>query len=197
MSDGTGTGQNVGMDAADAAAIMQDAGEQARRRLQPSRWAPFLIWGLLLLSGYGLTWLAVRHQVPYHGPSPAAFAVVTLIAMVSAAGTMEESRAESGVGGRSVIRRRVALLSAIGGLGAMFALEGALDHAGASRAVLAIFTASAPALVLGLLYLTRATADRDGPVAGLGLWLLVVAAVCGLAGPRAVWGIDALAVGLA
>jgi hypothetical protein len=32
-------------------------------------------------------------------------------------------------------------------------------------------------------------------VAGLGLWLVIVAAVSGYAGTRAVWGVDALAVG--
>jgi general stress protein CsbA len=78
----------------------------------------------------------------------------------------------------------------------VFALEGALVRAGASHSVVGIFEASAPILVLGLLYLTRFSAERNWVVTGLGLWLVVVAAVVGYAGPVAVWGIDALAVSL-
>jgi hypothetical protein len=37
----------------------------------------------------------------------------------------------------------------------------------------------------------------DWPVFGLGLWLLAVAAAGGFAGPAGVWGVDALAAGLA
>jgi hypothetical protein len=41
----------------------------------------------------------------------------------------------------------------------MFALEGALAHAGASRAVIGVFEASAPVLVAGLAYLLIAAIE--------------------------------------
>jgi hypothetical protein len=63
--------------------------------------------------------------------------------------------------------------------------------------VVSVFEASAPILVAGLFYLTRGTVRLDWAVAALGLWLVVVAAVGGFAGPVGVWGVDALAAGLA
>jgi len=79
----------------------------------------------------------------------------------------------------------------------MFALEGALAHTGASRSVIGVFEASAPVLVAGLFYFTTSAVWLDWPVLGLGIWLLVVAAVGGFAGPSGVWAVDALAAGLA
>ena len=63
--------------------------------------------------------------------------------------------------------------------------------------MLVVFEAAAPALIIGLLYLARSVTGGDWLVAGLGLWLVIVAAVSGYAGPRTVWAINALAVGLA
>jgi hypothetical protein len=42
----------------------------------------------------------------------------------------------------------------------------------------------------------RFSAGRNWVVTGLGLWMVVVAAVAGYAGPVAVWAVGALAVGL-
>jgi len=157
----------------------------------------FTVWGLLWLVGYGVTWLVVRGQQPVHGPAPAAFAATDLIALAVALATVEEARSETGLRGMSVVRRRAFMLSAFAGFAAMFALEGALARAGASRPVLVVFEAAAPALIIGLLYLARSVTGGDWPVAGLGLWLVIVAATSGYAGPRTVWAVDALAVGLA
>jgi hypothetical protein len=49
--------------------------------------------------------------------------------------------------------------------------------------------------VLGLIYLARFPAEQDWAVAGLGLWLVIVAAVGALTGPQTVWAVCALAVG--
>jgi hypothetical protein len=200
---GTGMGEAAGMadgtpmDAAQAAVIMQEAGQRARRQFQVRHRGTFTLWGLALLLGYGTMWLAVRGQRPFHGPEPAAFAVVALIANASVMAGMAEARADSGVGGLSAVRRRVHSLAVLAGLAAMFALEGALSRAGADRAVIGVFEASAPILVAGLFYLTASSVWLDWPVFGLGLWLLVVAAVGCFAGPAGVWGVDALAAGLA
>src|SRR6202044_820830 len=86
------------------------------------------------------------------------------------------ARAGSGVRGLSVVRRWAFFLSALAGLGGAFAIEGALVRAGASRPVVGVFEAVAPILVIGLLYLARFSAEPDWAVAGLGLWLVLVAA---------------------
>ena len=209
MSEQASTAGGAGMDeaadmddgapmgAAQAAVIMQEAGQRARRQLRVSHRATFTIWGLGLLLGYGSMWLTVRGQHPFHGPEPAAFAAVALIGTASVMAGVAEARADSGVGGLSAVRRRVHFLAVLAGLAAMFALEGALAHAGADRAVIGVFEASAPILVAGLFYLTTSTVWLDWPVFGLGIWLVVVAAAGGFAGPAGVWGVDALAAGLA
>lgn len=194
-SDDTAGGAPMG--AAEAAVIMREADEKARRGLRVSHRVTFTIWGVGLLAGYGAIWLAVRGQQPFHGPAPATFAVVVLFGASSVLGGLDGARAGSGVGGLSVLRRRVSFVSVLIGLAGMFAVEGALAHLGAGRPVISVFEASAPILVAGLFYLTGGTTRPDWAVAGLGLWLVAVAAAGGFAGPAGVWAVDALAAGLA
>jgi hypothetical protein len=202
MQDSTGTDQdmndqNLTMNAADAAAIMAEASDRARRRLEPNHRVLLLVFGPVWFLGDGIEWLGARGQHPYHGPDAGAYAAAFLIATAAAMITVGQARADTGLRGRSMLGMRLFFGAALAGFGAVFALEGALVHAGASHSVVGIFEASAPILVLGLLYLTRFSVERNWVVTGLGLWLVVVAAVAGYAGPVAVWGIDALAVGLA
>jgi len=142
-------------------------------------------------------WLGVRGQRPFHGPDPAAFAAVVLLANASMMAGLLSARADTGVGGLSAVRRRIHFLSVFAGLAAMFALEGALVRAGVGRPVIGVFEASAPVLVAGLFYVTTSAVWLDWPVFGLGIWLVTVAAVGAFAGPAGVWGVDALAGGLA
>ena len=100
-----------------------------------------------------------------HGPDLATFAVVTLLGVASVMSGVNEARADSGVGGLSAIRRRASFLSVLIGLAAMFALGGALAHAGASQAVISVFEASAPVLVAGLFYLSTSIVQLNWPVA--------------------------------
>jgi hypothetical protein len=171
--------------------------DRARREFRLSHRARFTVWGLALLLGYGTMWLAVRGQRPFHGPSPAAFAAVTLLANGAALSAVFQAQAESGVGGLSALRRRIHSLSLIVGLGGMFALEGALSHAGASRAVIGVFEAAAPIMVAGLFYLASSALWLDWPMSGLGIWLIAVAAAGAFAGPAGIWAVGSLAGGLA
>ena len=193
MNEAADRDDETTMGVAEAAVIMQEAGDRARRQLRVSHRATFTIWGLGLLLGYGTMWLAVRGERPPHGPDLATFAVVTLLGVASVMSGVYEARADSGVGGLSAIRRRASFLSVLTGLAAMFALGGALGHAGASPAVISVFEASAPVLVAGLFYLSTSIVQLNWPVAGLGAWLLAVAAAAGFAGPAGVWGVNALA----
>jgi hypothetical protein len=195
MNDGTGTDQGMTMNAADAAAIMAEADARARPVLRPDHRVTFLVWGLIWFLGDGLTWLAVRGQHPYHGPNPGGYAATVLLAVLVSLASVGQSRAETGVRGLSVLRRWSFSLSALAGMGGAFAIEGALVHAGASRPVVGVFEAVAPVLVIGLLYLARFPVEQDWAVAGLGLWLVIAAAVGAYAGPQNVWAVAALAVG--
>ncbi len=93
------------------------------------------------------------------------------------------------------MRRWTFSLSVLAGFGGAFAIEGALGHAGASRPVIGVFEAVAPIAVIGLVYLARFSAEQEWVMAGLGLWLVIVAAVAGYTGPQTVWAVAALAVG--
>ena len=78
----------------------------------------------------------------------------------------------------------------------MFALEGALQRAGASRAVIGVFEAAAPILVAGLVYLGSSALRLDWAMCALGVWLVAVAAGGAFARPAGVWAVGALAGGL-
>jgi hypothetical protein len=205
MSDEASINGGAGLDAADegvplgpaeAAAIMRDQDERVRRAFRVSHRATFAGWGVITLLGYGVTWLAVRHQQPVHGPDPVAFAVVSLLGVGAALAGRAEGRPDAGVGGASAWRRRVHVLALLVGLGAMYTLEGALYRAGAGHSVLLVFEATAPILVAGLFYLTTSAVSLDWLLSAFGVWLAVAAVGGAFAGPAGVWGVDALAAGL-
>ncbi len=188
--------QDAPLGAAEAAAIMREQDERVRRAFRTSHRGSFVGWGVITLLGYGATWLAVRHQQQVHGPDPIAFAVVSLLGVGAAMAAGAEGGPRAGVGGVSALRRRVHQVALVVGLGAMYALEGALYRAGAGHQVLLVFEATAPILVAGLFYLTTSALSLDWALSGFGLWLAVAAVGGAFAGPAGVWGVDALAAGL-
>jgi hypothetical protein len=191
-----GADEETGMDPQQASAIMQEAGDRARRALVVRRPVLLAVWGAAWLVSDGAIWLSVRGQRPYSGPTPAALAtLVMIIAAATVFAVIYIGRAGSGVGGLSVLQRRILLLSYLGGYVALFTLEASIDHAGASRAVLAVYGASAPILLVALIVAASAAVFLDWSLLGLGLWLLAVAAGSGFAGPVAVWAVSALAGG--
>ena len=198
MNDDADSGNRTGMDIHEAAAIMQDTTERARRALIVRRPVVFAVWGVAWLVADGAIWLSVRGQHPYIGPTPASLVALTIVAAAAAAITaVLVGRAGSGVGGWTVLQRRIFLLSYLGGYIALFTLEAAIDHAGASRAVLGVYGAAAPILLVAVVIAASSALNLDWSVFGLGIWLLAVAAGSGFAGPVGVWAVSALAGGAA
>jgi hypothetical protein len=197
MKNGADASEAAGMDAQDAAVIMWEARERARRELTVKRPVIFASWALVYLIGYGAVWLSVRGQQPFHAPAGWALGLLTLLALLALAVTAAVTdRAASGVGGVSALRRRVYLLSLAVGLLGEIIMQIALRNAGASRGVLSVFTASAPLLVAGVVLVAGTAAWLNWYMFGLGIWLIAVAAFSGFAGPAGVWAVDTLAVGL-
>jgi hypothetical protein len=191
-----GADEETRMDLQQASAIMQEARDRARRALVVKRPVLLVVWGAAWMVSDGVIWLSVRGQRPYNGPTPAALAtLVMVIAAATVFAVIYLGRAGSGVGGLSVLQRRILLLSYLGGYVALFTLEAAIDHAGASRAVLAVYGAAAPILLVALIIAASAAVFLDWSLLGLGLWLLAVAAGSGFAGPVTVWAVSALAGG--
>jgi hypothetical protein len=191
-----GADEDAGMDLQQASAILHEAQDRARRALVVRRPVLLAVWGTAWLVSDGAVWLSVRGQRPYNGPTPAALATLSLVIAAAAVfAVIYIGRAGSGVGGLSVLQRRILLLSYLGGYVALFTLEAALDHAGASRAVLAVYGAAAPILLVALIVAASAAVFLNWSLLGLGVWLLVVAAGSGFAGPATVWAVSALAGG--
>lgn len=180
-----------------AAAIMQEARERALHELRARYPAVFATWGLVLLIGYGAMWLSVLGQHPYTGPTPPSLLALTLLLAVGAVTTVIiVGRALTGIGGTSAAQRRVHYLALITGVVGVFALEGALAHAGASNSLLGVYGATAPMLMTGAVYAASPALWQDWSTRALGAWLVVVAASSAYAGPVGVWGVAGLLAGL-
>jgi hypothetical protein len=198
MKQDADSGDGTGMDAHEAAAILQNTSERAQRALIVRRPVLFGVWGVAWLVAYGAIWLSVRNQHPYNGPTPASLLVLTLVIAAAAAITVVlVGRAGSGVGGGTVLQRRIFLLSYLGAYIGMLTVEAAIDHAGASRGVLGVYGAAAPILLAGLVTAAGSALTLDWSAFGLGIWVLVVAAGSGFAGPVGVWAVGALGGGAA
>jgi hypothetical protein len=191
-------GQEPELDPAAALGILRSAQKRARHELTVSPPAMLAAWGVIYLFAYGVLWLSVRGQRPFAGPTPGATSTVAIFVLVALAITVAiVGRATAGVGGRRAIQRRMYYIALPIGYAGVFLLEAALDHGGASRAVVALMGASGPVLVTGLAYMVSSAIDLAWPVFGLGAWLVVTAAGSAFAGPVGVWAVDGLSGGLA
>jgi hypothetical protein len=184
------------LDAAAAAALMQQTRQHVRGLLGIKLPVLYTAWGAAWLVGLGGMWLSVRGQHPYTGPSGLASALLGVLLVAAAAVTIATvNRATRGVGGVSAMQQRIYGMSWAAGFAALFAIEGATAHQGASAAVMGVLGASGPLLVTGLIYLLGAAIWLDRTMFGLGVWLAACAAVAAWAGPVGALLIGALAGG--
>jgi|SRR5215472_6117195 len=191
-------GRDEQMDPQHASDIVQDARSRATRALVIRRPVLFAVWGVAWLAGDGAIWLSVRGQRPYAGPTPGALMALTFVfAAATIVSVILVGRAASGVGGLSALHRRILLFAYLAGFVAILVLEGAIDHAGASRGVVGVYGGAAPVLLAGAVVAASAAALLDWSVFGLGCWFLIVGAGSGFAGPVAVWAVSALGGGVA
>lgn len=204
MNEETGTtsapesGETASMNAQGAALIIQQAQERASRELRVQRPVLFLVWGLVLLIGYGAMWLSVRGQHPYHLPAwPTLLLGLLLVAIAAGVSAQIVDRAASGVGGGSEVQRWIFALAILTGFAALEIEKTAMGSAGASRPVQAMLGVTAPMLVAGLvLVASAAMAGRlDWPRLAVGIWLLAVAAGSVWNGPVTTLAVCALAGG--
>jgi hypothetical protein len=196
---GSATADDSGeeLDLSQAAEIMHEARERALRELRARYPVVFVTWGLVLVIGYGVMWLSVLGQHPFTGPAPWSLLVLTLLLAAGAVTTVViVGRALTGIGGASAAQRRVHYLALTAGYVGVFALEGALAHAGASDSLIGVYGATAPMLMTGVVYAASPALWQDWSTRALGGWLVVVAASSAYAGPVGVWGITGLLAGV-
>ena len=196
-NEGADKDEETGMAPQDAAAIMQQTRERATRELTINRAAIFITWALLYLIGDTVVWLSVRGQHPYEGPPGYVEAALGLLALLALAVTLiVTDRATSGVGGVSALRRRIYWLSIAIGLVGLTIMEGALRYNHVSPGVIGVVMASGPLLLAGVVLVAGTAAWLNWRMFSLGIWLIVVAAFGGFAGPAGVWAVHVLTVGV-
>lgn len=193
-TDETSPADEGGLDPRAAAELLERTSERARRALRAELAAVAAIRAALILIAYGALWLSVRGQHPYRGPSPgvAAAVILVVIAGLALSGSIV-ARAQAGVSGRTLRRRRAFAGVAVAAYVGIYAIEGALAHAGAGPSIsYGLWAAAGPAVVIGPLLAAYAATRENWPLMGAGIGFTLVGAGAAFAGPAAVWGIIAV-----
>jgi hypothetical protein len=177
-----------------AATLLKQTRSQAQRQFELNPPLLTLIRVAVILIAYGVVWLLVRGQHPYTGPNGAALAAVYgAVIVVIAVSAAVVQRATSGVSGQSR-RQRGAYGAAFGTAWiAVSVFQGALQHAGASHAIVfGVFPAAAPLVVLGAAVAAMAAAREDWRQLGVAIAVVALGTGSAFAGPAGVWGIIAV-----
>ncbi len=168
-----------------AAALLDQTTQQARRKFQPS--PPWLLVtrGILVLAALGAIWLSVRDQHPYRGPTAAGIPVLIAFIVINFTATVAvRKRAMTGVRGRSPLRPGEITVLALA-WAAVIVLMAALAAAGAGYA-------EYPATVLiipGLAWAAVMAARADWRNCATGLAVVVVGVAGLFAGPAGAWAV--------
>ena len=202
---GTATAGNGGdFDPRQAAALLDQATQQARRQFTPLTPLLFAFRAVVVLVVFGGFWLSVRGQHPYTGHlSGWAIAVAVVFVAINIGWTIWAiDRADTGVSGPAQ-RKWQAWLGVMTAAWIIAYLATApLYHARVSHPVWGLYPASAPLLIIGLAGAAVGVAFRYWPLAAILLAIAVVATAAGFAGPAGSWliigiGLCAVYLGIA
>ena len=187
-SDTTAAGNGGTLGPEQAAALLDQTTQQARRKFQPS--PPWLLVtrAVMVLAALGAIWLSVRGQHPYRGPTAADIPVLVAFIVVNFAATVAVRRhATAGVSGRSRFSQgeiTVLVLAIVAGVVALVGLGAAgVDFATYPTSVLVI-----PGLAWTVLMAARA--NWRGLATGLAI--VVIGIVGAFAGPAGAWAVAAV-----
>jgi hypothetical protein len=187
--DTTTAGNGGNFDPQQAAALLDQTTQQARRRFTPG---PPLLWvyrAAFVLVAFGGYWLSVRgRQDPYSAPPGGLVAIIfALVAINIGWSTWALKRAGAGVSGPAQRKRQAWIGVMLVVWVAAFAVTVPLYHASASHPVWGLYPASAPLMIVGLAAAATSAARRDWPTAGTTLAIAIIAAVAGFGGPAGAW----------
>ena len=181
-----GNGGNFGPE--QAAALLDQTTQRARRKFQPS--PPWLLVtrAILVLAALGAIWLSVRGQYPYRGPTAADIPVLVGFIVVNFAATVAVRRhATAGISGRSRFSQGQIAVLATAFAAAIVAMV-ALGTAGVSFATYPTSVLVIPGLAWAVLMAARA--DWLGLATGLAL--VAIGIVGAFAGPAGAWAVAAV-----
>ncbi|WP_426594410.1 hypothetical protein ACPPVS_02570 [Cellulomonas sp. McL0617] len=172
-------------DPSQAAALLDRATQQARRRLAPS--PPWLLEtrALMVLAALGAVWLSVRGQHPYRGPTTADIPVLIAFIVVNFAATVAvRHRALTGVQGRSRLRPSEITVAALAWIAAPVMIV-VLAAAGVTYSEYPTTVLIIPGLAWAVLMAARA----DWRDCANGTAVVVVGVVGLFAGPAGSWAV--------
>ena len=184
----TAAGDGGNFDPRQAAALLDQTTQQARRRLEPAPPWLLVIRAVMVLAACGAVWLSVRGQHPYKGPTAAVIPVIVTFVIINLGATVAVAkRATAGVSGRSRLRPAEIAVLAVAWIG-VFVVLGALAGAGVSRGIVyGVYPATVPLMVVGLAWAGIMAARANWRACGTGLGVAVVGAVGVFAGPAGAW----------
>jgi hypothetical protein len=198
------TGNESPLDPQEAAALLDQTTQQARRRFQPNPPTLNVYRAAFVLVVFGGYWLSVRgRQNPYSAPSGGLVALIfALVAINIGWSTWALKRAGAGVSGPAQRKRQAWIGVMLVVWIAAYAFTVPLYHASASYPVWALYPASAPLMIVGLAAAATSAVRRDWPTAGITLAIAIIAAVAGFGGPAGSWlimgiGLSAVCLGTA
>jgi hypothetical protein len=179
----------------EAAALISQAQRQARRQLEPQKPWVVMLQAVVVLAVYGAIWLSVRGQDPYRGPSLAVIGLVYGIVGVSIlVSVVTLRRAHAGVTGRSRREDRNLAAPLVVAWVAVYVFMGALQHDGASHGVVyGVVDAAGPWLMVGAALGGVAAVRENWPLFAAAVAIVVVGLGGAYAGPVNVWGVLAVA----
>ncbi len=188
--DTTAAGNGGTFDPRQAAALLDQTTQQARRQLEPAQPWLLVIRAVVALAIFGAVWLNTRGQHPYQHPTAAIIPVVITFGLLNLIATVTVARrATAGLSGKSRLRpAEIAVLAAIwiGVYAAMVPMAGA----GVSDSVVyGLYPVTVPLIAAGLAWagITAARADWRG--CGVGIAVAVTGAVALSAGPAGAWAV--------
>ncbi len=187
-SDTTAAGNGGTFGPEQAAALLDQTTQQARRKFQPS--PPWLLVtrAVLVLAALGAIWLSVRGQHPYRGPTAADIPVLVAFIVVNFAATVAVRRhATAGVSGRTRFSQGEITVLVLAFVAAVVAMVG-LGAAGASFA----WYPTSVLVIPGLAWAVLAAVRRNWLELATGLAIVVIGIVGAFAGPAGSWAVAAV-----
>jgi hypothetical protein len=187
-SDPTAAGNGGTFGPEQAAALLDQTTQQARRKLQPS--PPWLLVtrAVMVLAALGAIWLSVRGQRPYRGPTAADIPLLVGFIVVNFAATVAVRwRATAGVSGRTRFSQGEIMVLVLAFAAAVVAMAG-LRAAGVSFA----WYPTSVLVIPGLAWAAIMAARANWHGLATGLAIVVIGVVGAFAGPAGAWAVAAV-----
>jgi hypothetical protein len=158
--------------------LITETRNRARRALEVNGVLLYGAWGLAWLIGYAVIWLSVRGHSTYRTPSAWTFVVLgACMAAALAVSVSSIGRAIRGVTGLSSTSARLYGWAWAISFTCLFLVIGGLGRAGASEAVIGLFSAAGPVLVVSIMYLVGGALWHNWTMFVVGAWLALTIGV--------------------